>query len=98
SDCCRWIENNLSTVQSQYARALGKVTVIADINSDARVRSVKRRVTEIPRFEIKLLPEPRIDVGNMMLSILAEISSIRIDHRGGVVVDAGHLFLINRHD
>src|ERR1051326_5926746 len=74
------------------------MAVIADVDADARVSSVEGRITEIAGPEIKFFPEARIDVRNMMLSILAEVRSIGVDDRGRVVIDAGHFFFIDRHD
>src|SRR5262249_56219013 len=93
----RPIQNDLGAAQSECARAFRKVTVVTDVNTDARECRVEARIAEIARTEVKLLPETGIHVRYVILAILAEVLSARIDHRGGVVVDAGKLFFINRH-
>src|SRR6185503_19354554 len=76
----------------------GKVAVVTDVNADASIRSVETRIPEISGPEIKLLPETRIDVRNVVLAILAEILSIRVDHRGSVVIDPSEFLFVDRHD
>ena len=34
-------------------------------------------------------------MGNMILTVLAEILSVRIDHRRRVVINTGHLFFVD---
>src|SRR6266545_2921605 len=72
--------------------------VIADIDANARESRLKSGVTKIPRPKIKLFPEAGIYVGDVVLSVFAQILAIRVDHRGGVVVNARDLFFINRHN
>src|SRR4029077_9222303 len=48
--------------------------------------------------EIELLPETGGDVRNVVLAVLAKVGAVRVDDSSGVVVDAGLLFLIDRHD
>src|SRR6185503_3945556 len=85
SHSCRRIENDLSAVQTECTRALGEVPVVTDVHADTRECSVETRIPEIAGPEIKLLPESRIHVWNVVLAILAEILSIGVDYRGGVV-------------
>src|SRR6185369_11038800 len=92
SDGRRWVEDDFGAAQSQGARAFREVAVIADVDADARIGSVECRVSEIARAKIEFLPKARIDVRDVVLSILAEIFSISIDDCGGVVVDTGDLF------
>src|SRR5918993_762398 len=93
----RWIQHDLRAVQPEDAGAFGKVTVVADVDADASGGGVEHRVSEIARAEVELLPESWRHVGNMVLAVLAEIPAVRVDDRRRVVVDAGHLFFINRH-
>src|SRR5215208_4424771 len=92
------MENNFSAVQTERSCALRKMPVVTNVDANTLKRGVETRITEIAGPEIKLLPEPGIDVWNVVLAILAEILPVRIDHRGGVVIDAGDLFFIDRHD
>src|SRR5439155_6086445 len=55
-NCCRWIEDDLSAVQTEGASAFGKVPVIANVNADAREGRVECRITQIARTKIKLFP------------------------------------------
>src|SRR6185369_6085494 len=92
------IEYDLSAIQTEGACAFREMTVVTDVDADARKRGVKTRVTEIAGAEVKLLPEAGIHVWNVVLAILAEIFSVGVDHGGGVVIDAGQLFFVDRHD
>src|SRR6185295_17458811 len=64
----------------------------------ASERGIETRITEITGTEVKLLPEPWIHVWNVVLAIFAEILAVGVNDGGGVVVDAGQLFFIDRHD
>ena len=59
---------------------------------------LEHRISEIARREIELLPEAREAVRDVRLAILAEILAVGVDDRRGVVVDAGHLLFVDRHD
>src|SRR5712691_10156017 len=72
--------------------------VVADVHSDAAVARFKYGIAGIPRREIKLLPESRMAMRDVVLAVLAEILSVGIDHGSSVEVNARHLHLIHRHD
>ncbi len=72
--------------------------VVADVHSNPRVSRIECRVAEVAGLEIEFFPETGIDVRDVMLAILAEILAVGVDHRRGVVIDAGDLFLVNRND
>src|SRR5687768_14387239 len=95
---CRRIEHDLSAVQTERACTLGEMPVVADVHANTSERSIKTRITEIARPKIKLLPEAWVHVWNVVLAILAEVLSIGVDHRGGVVIDPGQFLFIDRHD
>src|SRR5262249_21209791 len=69
----RGIENDLGAVQPERPGAFRKVAVVTDVDTDARVRSIESREAEIARLEIKFLPEPGVDVRNVVLAIFTEI-------------------------
>src|SRR5258708_35408066 len=72
------------------------MSVIADVYADLRVLRVEDGISAISGSEIKLLPEPRRHLRDVVLAILAQKLSVSINHGGGVVVEAGHLLLIDR--
>src|SRR5216684_3540245 len=80
------IENNLRAVQSEDARAFGKMAVIADVHSDARIFRLKDGITLIARGEIKFFPESGMHVGDVVLAVLAQIFAVGINDRGGIEV------------
>ena len=71
------------------ARALREVAVVADVDSDLAVPGLEDRITEIARLEVELLVEARSHVGDVVLAVAADERAVGVDHRGGVVVDAG---------
>src|SRR5258708_30403826 len=71
------------------------MAVIADVYADLRVLGVEDGISAITGSEIKLLPEPRRHLRDVVLAILAQKLSVSINHGGGVVVEAGHLLLID---
>src|SRR5438445_272381 len=97
-DGSRGIVDNLGAIESENARAFRKMAVVANVDAHARVARVKDRVTGVARREIKFLPEARMAVRDVVLAIFSEVAAVGVDHRGRIVVDAGHLHFINRDD
>src|SRR5580658_9208358 len=97
-DSGRRIEDDLRAVQPERARAFGKMAVVADVDADLGKAQVENRIAQVARPEVEFLPEARGHVRNMRLAVLAEVGSVVLDHRGGVVVDAFLLHLIYRYD
>ena len=93
----RRVEDDLGAVQAEQPRAFGKVAVVADVDADGRVARLEHRVAEVARLEEVLLPEPA-GVRDVVLAVLAEIRAVGVVDGGGVVVDAGLLALVDRHD
>ena len=75
----------------------GKVPVVADVDADRRVARLEHRVAEVAGLEEVLLPEAR-GVRDVVLAVLAEVAAVGVVDRGGVVVDAGLLALVDRDD
>src|SRR5688572_29207484 len=71
--------------------------VVADIDADVGVLCLEDRIAEIAGLEIELLPETWAAVRDVILPVFAEVSSVRIDHGRGVVVDPSPFFLVDRH-
>src|ERR1700728_5021353 len=94
---CRRIEHNLRAVQSQNARSLRKMPVVANVNADPGIFRFKHRVSAITRSKIKLLPKSRMAMWNMVLAILSKIASVGVDHGGCVEIHSRHLFFVNRN-
>src|SRR6185369_7363853 len=55
-NCRRRIENDLSAVQPECARAFREVTVVTDVDANASERRIETRITEVTGPEVKLLP------------------------------------------
>src|SRR5712692_5598446 len=87
-------EDDFRAVKSKRPRPFRKVTVITDVDSDSRVSGLESGEAEIARREVELLPEARQAMRNVSLPVLAQILSIGVNHRRGVVVDAGHLLFV----
>src|SRR5204863_8750633 len=73
------------------------MTVITNVNTDPGEGSLKSRVTEITGFEVILFPETWLSMRYVVFAILAQVLAVGVDHRRGVVVHTGDLFLIDRH-
>ena len=95
---CGRIKHDFRPVKSERPCPLGKMPIITNVNPDLSHRSLEYRISQVPWSKIKLLPKSWSTMRNMVLSILAQVGSIRVDHRGGVVIDAGKIFLVDRHD
>ena len=94
----RGIEHDLGAVQPQLARPLGEVAVVADVDADLRVLGLEGRISEVAGAEVELLEEAGVALRDVHLAELAEVRAVRVDDGRRVVVDAGQVFLIHRHD
>src|SRR5262245_7796036 len=92
------IKHNLRSVQTEDARAFGKMAVVANVNADVGKLRFEYGVSQIARFEVKLFPEARGAMRYVMLSVLPQVRSISVDNGSRVVVDALQFFLIDRHN
>src|SRR5687767_12528152 len=92
----RGVEDDLRPLEAQDPRALGKVAVVADVDADRADGGLEHRIAEVPRLEVELLPEARRAVGDVVLAVLPEAAPVGVEHGGGVVVDAGHVLLVDR--
>src|SRR5918994_1948118 len=91
------VEHDLCAVQPQLAPALGEVPVVADVDPDRPDRGPEHRITQVPGPEVELLPE-LLQVGQVVLAVLAEDGAVGVHHHRGVVVDAGDVLLVDRQD
>src|SRR5215510_6334324 len=94
--CGRRDEYNLRAVQAQRSRAFREMTVIAYVNADSRVPGFKRGETEVTGCEIELLPETGKTMRDMSFAVFSQIFSVSVDHRRRVVINASHLFFVDR--
>src|SRR6478735_12248906 len=78
------VEDDLGTVETERAPALGEVAVVADVDADLADGGVEDGVPAVARPEVELLPEAA-DVGDVLLAVLAEVAPVGVAHRGGVV-------------
>src|SRR5437867_2664554 len=71
------------------------MTVIADVHTDASKFRLEHRVAQVAGGEIKLLPESRMAMRNVVFAILTQVSPVRIDDRSRIEINPRHLFLVN---
>src|SRR5580765_6637897 len=74
------------------------MAVIADINAHARVLRLKHWISKVARSEVELLPKSGMAMRNVMLAILSEITTVRVDDRSRVEVHTRHVLFINGSD
>src|ERR1700721_3539428 len=74
------------------------MAVVANINADSRKFRIEDNVSGVARREIKLLPESRSNLRNVVLAVLPQIFAVRVDYSRGVEEEAGHLALVNRNN
>ena len=63
------------------------MTIVADINAYLADGRVEHWIPQVARAEVEFLPEST-QMGDVGLAILAQIGTIGVNDRGGVVVDA----------
>ena len=94
----RGVEDDVGPVEPEDPGPVREVPVIADVDGDLAHTGLPDRVPEVTRLEVVLLVESGVDVGDVDLAVLAQIGSVPVDDRGRVVVDPGHLALVDRQD
>src|SRR5215468_5214000 len=70
--------------------------VVTNVHTDASIARIENGITSVSRCEIKFLPKTGMAMRNVMFAIFAQITSVGVDDRGSIVIDAGHLDLVNR--
>ena len=93
----RRVKENLSAAERGQPRGFRIPLVPANADADFAVLGRPRLEAEVARREVKLLVIRRV-VGDVHLAIFPEVLSVRVDDRGGVVVNAGRAFLEERRD
>src|SRR5579859_5173785 len=92
------IVDNLCAVQSEAARAFGKVTVVTDVDADARVARRENRIARVAGREVELFPKAGVAVRDVVLAVFSEVAAVGVDDGGGIVIKPGHFDFVNGHD
>src|SRR5260370_11146434 len=92
------VVDNFRSVEAEDARAFGEVAVVTNVDADAGVTRLEDGVAGVSGSEIKLFPEARVTMGNVVLAVFAEVATIGIDDGGGVEVDAAHFDFVDRYN
>src|ERR1035437_5136485 len=93
----RGVKDDSRASEAQRPPTLGEMTVVADVHADRSDGGLEDRITEIAGAKVELLPEP-LDLGKMVLAVLAQIRAVGVDDERGVVEDALLFDLVDRHD
>src|ERR1043166_2254511 len=94
----RRIEHNFRSVQTQLPGPFREVTVITDVHAYISILCFTNWIAEVAGLEVEFLPEAGRRMRDMVLAVLAEVGAVGVDDGGGVVVDAGRLLFVQRHD
>src|SRR5262249_45468164 len=94
----RRVEDDLRAIQPERASAFGKMAVVADVDPRLYETQIENRIPQITAPGVKILPESRSYVRDVRLAILAEICTIVVNHRGGVVIQPLLLHFVDRDD
>src|SRR5262245_47393451 len=97
-DGCRRIKYDFGAIQTERARALREVAVVAYVHANVGELRLEDRIAEIARSEIKLLPKTGSTVWDVVLAIFAQVFPVRIDYGSGVVIDALQVLLVYGDD
>src|SRR5215471_3988558 len=98
SDGSRGIKDDFRSVQPEGASAFGKVPVVADIHADFREAEIKDGIAQIAGAEIKFFPKTGSDMGDVRLTIFANIGAVTANDSCCVVVDSFAVDFVNRDD
>src|SRR5713101_6077249 len=94
----RWVVYDFRAVESEDSGAFREVAVVADVNANAGITSLEDGIAGVSGREIKLFPEARVAMRNVVLAVFAEIAAAGVNDRGGVEIDAGHVDFVDGHD
>ena len=89
------VVNNFRSVEAEAAGTFREMPVVTNVHTDAGVARIKNGVAGVSRREIKLFPKTRMAMRNVVLAIFAQITSVGVDHRSGVVINAGHFDFVD---
>src|SRR5207245_1515211 len=71
---------------------------VTNVHTDAGVASIENGITGVSWREIKLFPETGMAMGDVVLAVFAQITSVGVNHGGGVVINAGHFDFVDGND
>src|SRR5229473_3580656 len=77
------VVNDFGAVEAEDARTFREMPVVADVDADAGVASLKNRVTGVSGGEVKLFPKAGVAMGDVVLAVSAEVTAVGVDHRSG---------------
>src|SRR6266568_1234621 len=92
------VVNNFRAVEAEAARAFREVAVVTNVHTDAGVASIENGITGVSWREIELFPETGMAMGDVVLAVFAQITSVGVNHGGGVVINAGHFDFVDGND
>jgi hypothetical protein len=93
----RGIVDNFGTVQAQASGTIREVTIVADVDTDLGVSGLENGVAEVSWLEEELFPETS-GVGNVVLSVLAEVFTISVNDGGSVIENTSHVLFVDGSD
>jgi len=93
----RGIVDNFSTVQAQASGAIREVTIVADVDTDLGISGLENGVAEVSWLEEELFPETG-GVGDVVLSVLAEVFTISVNDSSSVVENTSHVLFVDGSD
>src|SRR6266436_4142275 len=82
------VVNNFRAVEPEDARTFGEMAVVTDVHADAGEAGLEDGVDCVSGREIEFLPEPWMEMGNMLLACFAEVPAASIRDGGGVEINA----------
>ena len=74
------------------------MTVVANVDTELEIGGFKDRPSGVTGFEEKLFIKAGINLWNMRLAILAEVFAVCVNNCCRVVVNASHVFLVDRNN
>src|SRR5215469_9577707 len=74
------------------------MAVVANVDADAAMARFEDGVPSISGSEIEFFPKARVAMRDMMLSVLAEIAPVGVEHGGRVVEDPRHFHFVDGND
>src|SRR5215472_16040907 len=92
------VVNNFSAVEAKDAGTFREVAVVTNVHADAGITRLKYGITGVSGGEVKFFPETGVAMRYVVLAVFAQIASVSVDDRGGVVINTGHFDFVDRHN
>src|SRR5207253_10362830 len=85
-------------MEAKDAGAFREVAVVTNVHADAGVTRLKDGITGVSGGEVKFFAKTGMAMRYVVLAVFGQIAAVRVDDRGGVVINGGHFHFVALQD